>query len=363
MGQPIRNSTMKRIIHSVSNTKVYLYTLAILAITVIGLTYYYCFSPMSKQQDTVYLYIDEDDDIDSVYVKIAAISNRHGRVGFGTLARHWDYNSNIKTGRYAVQPKQGAFEVLRHLRNGVQEPINLTIPEVKTKERLAGFLGKKMMKDSTDFINFLNDSSICARLGYTTQSIPALFIPNTYSIYWNTDIEAFIKRMVKEHEAFWKQQGRLQKAKEMDMTTAEIATLASIIDEETSNNGEKPMIAGMYLNRLRYSNAEYPNGMPLQADPTVKFAHQDFKLKRIYHKLLTIDSPYNTYKYPGLPPGPIKIASIQGIDAVLNHVSHNYLYMCAKEDFSGTHNFAETYKEHINNAKRYTEALNKRGIH
>ena len=220
-----------------------------------------------------------------------------------------------------------------------------------------------MMKDSTDFINLLNDSSICAELGYTTQSIPALFIPNTYSIYWNTDVKAFIKSMVKEHANFWKQKDRQGKAKSMGMTPIEIATLASIIDEETSNNGEKPMIAGMYLNRLKCRTAEYPNGMLLQADPTVKFAHQDFKLRRIYHKLLTIDSPYNTYKYPGLPPGPIKIASIQGIDAVLNHVNHDYLYMCAKEDFSGTHNFAATYKEHVSNAKRYTEALNQKGIH
>ena len=353
---------MKRIIHSVSNTKVYLYTLAVLGIAVIGLTYYYFFSPISKQQETAYLYIADDDDIDSVYVKIAAFSNRHGRAGFGTLARHWDYSSNIKTGRYAIQPKEGAFEVLRHLKNGAQEPINLTIPEVKTKERLAGFLGRKMMKDSIEFINCLNDSGICAQLGYTVQSIPALFIPNTYSIYWNTDVETFIKRMLKEHHAFWQQKDRMERAKKMGMTPTEITTLASIIDEETSNNGEKPMIAGMYLNRLRCRSAEYPKGMPLQADPTVKFAHKDFKLRRIYHKLLTIDSPYNTYKYPGLPPGPIKIASIQGIDAVLNHVSHDYLYMCAKEDFSGTHNFAATYKEHINNAKRYTEALNRKGI-
>lgn len=168
--------------------------------------------------------------------------------------------------------------------------------------------------------------------------------------------------MLKEHHAFWQQKDRMERAKKMGMTPTEITTLASIIDEETSNNGEKPMIAGMYLNRLRCRSAEYPKGMPLQADPTVKFAHKDFKLRRIYHKLLTIDSPYNTYKYPGLPPGPIKIASIQGIDAVLNHVSHDYLYMCAKEDFSGTHNFAATYKEHINNAKRYTEALNRKGI-
>jgi UPF0755 protein len=139
------------------------------------------------------------------------------------------------------------------------------------------------------------------------------------------------------------------------LSPEQVCTLASIIDEETANNGEKPMIAGMYLNRLKV-------GMPLQADPTVKFALQDFSLKRIYHNHLTVNSPYNTYKNIGLPPGPIKVASIQGIDAVLNRVQHNYLYMCAKEDFSGTHNFAISYQEHLKNAARYSEALNQRGI-
>jgi UPF0755 protein len=163
-----------------------------------------------------------------------------------------------------------------------------------------------------------------------------------------------MQRMVKEHDAFWTTERR-QKASRLGLSPEQVCTLASIIDEETANNGEKPMIAGMYLNRLKV-------GMPLQADPTVKFALQDFSLKRIYHNHLTVNSPYNTYKNIGLPPGPIKVASIQGIDAVLNRVQHNYLYMCAKEDFSGTHNFAVSYQEHLKNAARYSEALNQRGI-
>ena len=160
--------------------------------------------------------------------------------------------------------------------------------------------------------------------------------------------------MQKEHDHFWKGE-RQAKAAQMQMTPVEICTLASIIDEETANTAEKPMIAGMYLNRLK-------KGMPLQADPTIKFALKQFELKRIWQKLLTIDSPYNTYRNEGLPPGPIKIASIKGIDAVLNHVDHDYLYMCAKEDFSGTHNFATTYQEHLQNAAKYSKALNERGI-
>lgn len=139
------------------------------------------------------------------------------------------------------------------------------------------------------------------------------------------------------------------------MTHREVMTLASIVDEETANKAEKPMVAGMYIKRLQV-------GMPLQADPTVKFAIGDFSLRRIWEKHLSVDSPYNTYKNTGLPPGPIRIPSVDGIDAVLNYVHHDYLYMCAKEDFSGTHNFARTYGEHLQNARRYAQALNHRGI-
>ena len=146
------------------------------------------------------------------------------------------------------------------------------------------------------------------------------------------------------------------------MSPTEIMTLASIVDEETANDKEKPMVAGMYYNRLKLRNSEYPDGMPLQADPTIKFAWKKFDLRRIYNKLLNINSPYNTYRRTGLPPGPIRIPSVVGIDAVLNHTKHDYLYMCAKEDFSGTHNFARTYDEHMANARRYSQALNKRGI-
>ena len=166
--------------------------------------------------------------------------------------------------------------------------------------------------------------------------------------------KAFAEWMVGEVDKFWNE-SRMAKASALGLSPEEVCTLASIIDEETSNNAEKPMIARMYLNRLA-------KGMPLQADPTVKFALKDFALKRIYHNMLNTDSPYNTYRYAGLPPGPIKVASVAGIEAVLNPASHSYLYMCAKEDFSGTHNFAATYQEHLKNASKYSKALNERGI-
>ena len=167
--------------------------------------------------------------------------------------------------------------------------------------------------------------------------------------------------MEKECKTFWNGE-RTAQAEALKLTPVQVTTLASIVDEETANNAEKPMVAGMYYNRLMLRNAEYPNGMPLQADPTIKFAWKRFDLKRIYHNLLHIHSPYNTYVNPGLPPGPIRIPSVAGIDAVLNLVKHDYLYMCAKEDFSGTHNFARSYNEHLQNAAKYSKALNERGI-
>ena len=340
---------MKRI-----NAKIYLWGSAAVVLLIAGFTYCYLFSGLSKSAKTEYVYIDSDDTQDSVFSKIHPIANAIPMSGFSTLARHSGYADHIRTGRYAIHPGEGALMVFRHLKNGQQTPVSLTIPEVRTIDRLAGALARKLMLDSADVAIHLSDSAYCARWGYDTATVAALFVPNTYDIYWNVGLDRLMERMEKENQKFWNDERR-GKAEAMGMTPVEVATMASIIDEETANNAEKPMIAGMYYNRLKA-------GMPLQADPTIKFALKDFALRRIYHKLLYIDSPYNTYRYEGLPPGPIKIASIAGIDAVLNHVEHDYLYMCAKEDFSGTHNFARTYQEHLQNAARYTKALNERGI-
>lgn len=342
--------------------KHYLYMALLLAVVACGFVYYYFFSSFSACTEKQYVYIDDDDTQDSVFVKLKPWASKHGMVGFTTLARHSSFGERIRAGRYAVVPGESAFTLLRHMKNGVQDPLNITIPEVRTLDRLAAVLGNRLMADSCQFSELFADTCFIDSLGYNRQTLPSLFIPNTYSIYWNVTPKAFVERMVKEHQRFWNNDARKERAAAMNLTENEVATLASIIDEETANNGEKPMIAGMYLNRLRLRNSEYPQGMPLQADPTVKFACGDFTLKRIYHKLLLTDSPYNTYIYPGLPPGPIKIASVAGIDAVLHYVEHDYLYMCAKEDFSGTHNFAKTYSEHLINAAKYVAALNKRGI-
>lgn len=334
--------------------KQYVIPIIICLLALAGMMVYYLTGSLSKSGQSEYIYIDDNDDIDSVAAKLAPIANEQALLSFKLVSRHAGYSKHIRTGRYAIEPGEGIFSVLRKLKNGHQEPVRLTIPESRTTDRLAGALARKLMMDSLSLSILLKDSTFCAKQGFDTASIVCMFVPDTYEVYWNTSIENLMSRLKKEHDKFW-DSSRQAKATAIGLTPNEVCTLASIVDEETSNNPEKPMIARMYLNRLA-------KGMALQADPTVKFALKDFAIRRIYHNMLNTDSPYNTYRYAGLPPGPIKVASVAGIDAVLNAPNHSYLYMCAKEDFSGTHNFASTYSEHLRNAAKYTKALNERGI-
>ena len=306
-----------------------------------------------KNGTTQYVYVDADDTMDSVYVKLSEAGLKRTSA-FMFLANHSDYADNVKTGRYAIAPGISVYKMFRHLQRGMQEPVNLTVPSVRTLDKLAAVLSSKLMMDSATIVNALYSQTKAESLGYDTATMPCLFIPNTYQIYWNVSVDDLLARMKKEHDAFWNSE-RMAKASAASLTPNEVTTIASIVDEETANDGEKPMVAGMYINRLKA-------GMPLQADPTIKFALKQFELKRIYNALLSVASPYNTYRNIGLPPGPIRIPTVAGIDAVLSYVHHDYMYMCAKEDFSGTHNFARTYAEHLQNAARYSAALNARGI-
>ena len=326
----------------------------IIAICVVAIGIYYMFfTGMSRSGEETYLYIDSDDNVDTVYQKLSPISTKHSLWAFKQLARYKSYGDHIKTGRYQIG-SHGALQTFRYVRNGIQAPVNVTINSVRTTERLAKDISKKLMMSRDELYKALNDSATCAEYGYTPKTIIAMFIPNTYDFYWNISVKTLLERMKRENEKFWTFE-RLEKAKNADLSPIEVVTLASIVDEETANVDEMPMIAGMYINRLRID-------MPLQADPTVKFANGDFEARRIYNSMLRVDNPYNTYKYKGLPPGPIRLPSLQAVDAVLNFVHHDYLYMCAKEDFSGTHNFAKTYSEHQQNAAKYAKALNERGI-
>lgn len=323
-------------------------------LVIVALVYYYFFSAMLIKPKTQYLFIDNDDNIDSVDVKLSEMANSYSMTGFRTLTRHSSYAERIIPGRYEIKKDNGAFAIFRKLRSGMQSPVNLTIPSVRTDEKLAEALSDKLMFSKADFLNAITNDSVCAKYGFTKETILCMFIPNTYEVYWNISIDKLLNKMNDESKKFWTFE-RKNKAKAMELSPNEVITLASIVDEETANDAEKPMIAGMYYNRLK-------EGMPLQADPTIKFALKQFELKRIYQNMLSVNSPYNTYKNIGLPPGPIRIPTVKGIDAVLNYIHHDYLYMCAKEDFSGTHNFARTYSEHLQNAAKYTKALNERGI-
>lgn len=320
---------------------------------VFSFIYYLFFAIPFTTGGNAYLYIDKDDTVDSVYCKLEIAGKPSQLIGIRLL--WWMAGPDrVNTGRYLVNESLSSIQLFRNLRNGAQQPVNLTIQAVRTKDRLGRSLSSKLMLDSASVVEALRDENTCVSYGFDTITVMCMFIPNTYEVYWDVSLDDFLKRMHKEYLKFWSD-GRMEQAKQIGLTPIEVATLASIIDEETANNAEKPRIAGMYINRLK-------KGMPLQADPTIKFALQQFELRRIYHKLLNVDSPYNTYRNVGLPPGPIRIPSIAAIDAVLAYEKHDYLYMCAKEDFSGTHNFASTYSEHLRNARKYTEALNNRNI-
>lgn len=326
-----------------------------------GISYYYLFTSFTHVRETFLLLIDDDDTVDSVFTKLSPVANERAMNTLEKLISYSGYAQNIRSGRYAIASGEGTFTVFRKLKNGLQDPVRLTIPSVRTVDRLSAEISKHMMMDSTMLRKALTDETTCKKVGLNTNTILCLFIPNTYELFWNTSVDQFLERMKKESDNFWEGENR-EKAARLRLSPNEVITLASIVDEETSNNAEKPMIAGMYYNRLMLRNKEYPQGMPLQADPTVKYALGQFHLKRIYKNMLQYNSPYNTYINVGLPPGPIRIPTLAGINAVLNLKRHNYLYMCAKEDFSGTHNFAKDYEEHLANAAKYAEALNKRGI-
>lgn len=325
----------------------------IFILIIVGLIYYFCFTGMSKTGEEKYIYIDDDDTADSVFAKIKPIATSHSAWTLKQAASILSYGDNIHGGRYIIG-NTGAIQTLRNLRNGRQAPIHLTIQPVRTIDDLAGTISKKMAFTKKDFLKAVNNAETCKKYGYTPQTIICMFVPNTYDFYWNTNTGDFLDKMKRESNKFWTME-RKEKSKVMGLTPEQVMTMASIIDEETANDTEKPIIAGMYYNRLRAD-------MPLQADPTIKFALGDFSIRRIYHDMLMVDSPYNTYRNKGLPPGPIRIPTVVGIDAVLNYTHHDYLYMCAKEDLSGTHNFARTYGEHLKNAEKYSKALNDKGI-
>lgn len=265
------------------------------------------------------------------------------------LADFKNVKNSFKGGRYILKNGMNNNTILNMLVGGIQSPVKVTFNNIRTVEDLSGALSKRFEADSIEFISFFKNDSLIKKLGYNKETILAYILPNTYEMWWTTKPEEFIKRMQIEYDRFWNAE-RKKRAKEIGLSSYEVSILASIVDEETSKADERKTVAGLYMNRLN-------RGMRLEADPTIKYVLNDFTVRRILNRDLIIDSPYNTYKYAGLPPGPIRMPSTQAIDAVLYYENHNYLFMCAKEDFSGYHNFAKTLRQHNVNAAKYRRAL------
>lgn len=260
----------------------------------------------------------------------------------------------LPAGRYELRPGMNARNIISIIKNGRQTPLNVTFNNIRTLPQLAASLGRQLRPDSAAFAYVLTSDSVASAYGFRSEEFIGMFIPNTYQFYWTASPEAFVERMNREYDRFWND-ARQERLERTGLTAKEVSTLASIIDEETARTDEMPVIAGVYINRLR-------RGMPLQADPTVKYALGDFTIRRILKRHLETESPYNTYLYRGLPPGLIRMPSVAAIDAVLNYQEHDYIYFCARADFSGYHSFARTLDEHSRNARAYAAELNRRGI-
>lgn len=275
--------------------------------------------------------------------------------GFRWLAGQMNYKKDkMRAGRFEIQPGWTNRELIQQLRNGEQAPVKVIFNNERLLEDVAGKAARFIEPDSLTILQVLRDPAFLSEIGYTPETLMSIFIPNTYEMYWNTDPKAFVKKMQKEHDAFWAKNDRKSKAKALNLTPEQVYTVASIVERETNYIPEKPTVAGVYLNRLKIN-------MKLQADPTCVFASRDFATHRVTEYHLMFESPYNTYLHTGLPPGPISMASIPSLDAVLNYEKHNYLYFCAKPDDSGTHAFAATLAGHNVNVNKFRAWMRTRG--
>lgn len=311
--------------------------------------------PLSVHENaSKHLYIYPNDDFEVICDSLAGWKVLPSPMVFYVGGRILGLHDKIKPGHYEIKSGMNIKELWRKLLRGNQDPIVYRLGSVRLPEDLAAKVSRSFIFSEQELVAVLRDSSFLDSLGVNPQNVLTLFIPNSYEMWWTATPKEYVLRMAKESRLFWN--SRHEDLLASGLSKQEVLVLASIVDEETRKNDEKPRIAGVYINRLR-------KGMRLQADPTVKFALKDFSLRRIRSVHTAFDSPYNTYKYAGLPPAPINIPSIAGIDAVLHYERHDYLFFCAKADFSGYHSFAKTFSEHQKNARNYQQELNRRQIH
>ena len=287
---------------------------------------------MISNGDEISLYIYSEDDFETIKNKLYSEDIIINKESFEWVAKRLDYPEYIKSGHYIIKNGMNNNRLLNLLRSGSQTPIDFTFNNIRTIEQFAGKVDDELELDSISLLNVLSENPDLKEMGFDKEKYAALFIPNTYELYWNINADDFVEKMIDEYKKFWNE-SRMQKAENLKLTPIEVSILASIVDKETTKTSEMPRIAGVYLNRI---NKKWL----LQADPTLVFALGDFEIKRVLDSHKKIESPYNTYKYRGLPPGPICIPSIASIDAVLNAEKHKYFYFCAKDDLSGYHVYA-----------------------
>lgn len=325
----------------------------VLSVLMISFTYYgyqICYTPniLVGKENTV-IVIPEGADFKKVQEILHEGNYVQDLISFSFLAKLMDYDEGVKAGRYTLERNMTNLDAIRYLRLGLQEPVNITFNNVRLISELSEKITRNLEMTKEDFEAALIDFAMTNKYGFTKDNVLCMFIPNTYEVYYNASPKQLIDKMHDEYEKFWTTE-RQDKAGALKLTPIEVSILASIVQAESVKRDEAPIIAGLYINRLKQA-------IPLQADPTLVFASGDFALKRVLNEHKMIDSPYNTYKYAGLPPGPINLPEINSLDATLDYLKSDYIYMCAKEDFSGRHNFSASYTEHLKNAQRYQAAL------
>ncbi len=306
-------------------------------------------------KDKSYLYLPSGSSYSDLQDSLSKNNYLIDQNSFEMLARIKNLPSHIRAGRYLLKNGMSNNALINRLRSGQQAPVRVTFNNLRTSEQLAGRIAMQIEADSVSIIQLLYDRDFVAQFGFDTQTIKSMFLPNTYEFYWNTNAEKFIQRMHREYQTFWTDKRHEQAAK-INLSAEQVSVLASIVQaEQAAHNDEKARVAGLYINRLQ-------KRMLLQSDPTLVYAIGDFTIKRVLNRDKEIESPYNTYKYTGLPPAPINFPELSSIDAVLNYEKHAYIFMCAKDDFSGYHYFSKTNAQHEVYARRYQKALNKQGI-
>jgi UPF0755 protein len=349
-----KNSSTKRTNRATWIRRSLVITCALIAGVLVYIAYR-AFGPNTKAfGDKKYFYVRTGSSYRDVLDGLEAQEVIRSRNSFDWVARQLGYPTRVKAGRYQITKGMSNFEIVKLLRSGKQAPVQLVITKLRTRNDLVRKLCTNLEADSIALRMLMQDQVYLRQFGLDSNTVMCAVMPNTYEYYWNTSAETAFKKLEKAREDFWTDE-RKAKARNLGLSMNEVTILAAIVEEETNKNDEKPLVSSVYLNRYR-------KGMRLQADPTVKFAIQDFALKRIRENHTLFDSPYNTYRYAGLPPGPICTPSSKTLDAVLNTPETDYLYFCARSDFSGYHAFAATYREHLQNAHRYQAALNNLGL-